>query len=299
MKSNEDIVREVQADHNRRENLSLLYEQNKGLISGIAIEMARISGVEKEDLEQEGYFGIVKAADRWQENAGCSFISYAALWVKSVMLQYAHVNSQTIRIPAFQRSRVRQYRLAENNYIMEHGHKPPTKELAMIMGLSPDQVEAAKDINTSFMLMHSLDASVPGAEDLTGVDLIEDTTDYIGEADERIRQEQLAKALWSAVGELPEDQGRVLEMRYKEERTLASCAEEIGKSKARVQQLEKAAIKELRRPSDRSRLLRSFLDETVDAMSYHGTGLCAFRHTHTSAPERMAIRLIDGPDKES
>ena len=57
--TNEELVHEYQAGN--REVIEQLYLQNSGMIEKI---VRRYSGVEElEDLRQESYFGLVKAAE--------------------------------------------------------------------------------------------------------------------------------------------------------------------------------------------------------------------------------------------
>jgi RNA polymerase primary sigma factor len=52
------------------------------------------------DLINEGNFGLIKAAKRYNyEEGSVRFLSYAVWWVKQSILQSLHENSRTIRLP--------------------------------------------------------------------------------------------------------------------------------------------------------------------------------------------------------
>jgi len=51
------------------------------------------------DLINEGNLGLLRAADRYNPDRGCRFISYAAWWIKQAILFALHQKSALIRLP--------------------------------------------------------------------------------------------------------------------------------------------------------------------------------------------------------
>ena len=56
-------------------------------------------GIPLPDLINEGNYGLIKAAKRFNPNTGNKFISYAVWWVKQSILQSINENSRMIRLP--------------------------------------------------------------------------------------------------------------------------------------------------------------------------------------------------------
>tara|TARA_B100000902_G_scaffold382074_1_gene419319 strand:+ start:96 stop:644 length:549 start_codon:yes stop_codon:yes gene_type:complete len=55
-----------------------------------------------EDLIQEGIYGLVKAADKFDPSKGVKFSTYASYWIKCYMINYKYSRRQ-IHIPAAKR----------------------------------------------------------------------------------------------------------------------------------------------------------------------------------------------------
>lgn len=56
-------------------------------------------GISLPDLINEGNYGIIKAAKRFDVESGNKFISYAVWWVKQAIIQCINDNSRMIRLP--------------------------------------------------------------------------------------------------------------------------------------------------------------------------------------------------------
>ncbi len=56
-------------------------------------------GVPLPDLINEGNFGLIKAATKFDHTRGFRFISYAVWWVKQAILQSLNDDSRTVRLP--------------------------------------------------------------------------------------------------------------------------------------------------------------------------------------------------------
>ena len=98
--SNEELVRLIQCRENYTENMLALYDQNKGMIYGIARKYAAVESIE--DLMQEAYIGLVKAVEGYRADGGALFYTYAVptidhhlkCWLDTVGLLRCHRTSR-------------------------------------------------------------------------------------------------------------------------------------------------------------------------------------------------------------
>lgn len=88
--SNEELVYLYQ--NGDRKALDSLIEQNGGIIYKLANKfyIAKTNSIDVEDLIQEGFIGLITAADKYKFNIEnpCVFITYAVYWIRSKMQRF-------------------------------------------------------------------------------------------------------------------------------------------------------------------------------------------------------------------
>ena len=267
----------------------LLYTKNKGLICSVCMPLVR-PGVELDDLQQESYFALVRAAESFNEQQG-SFVNYLGLWCRWWLLRYIQNNGRSIRIPVHQMERIRQYKKLCSSFEADFGRQPTSAELCSALELSPAQIEMVK-ADAMLLTIGSTDSLVPGLdEEQTIIETIPDQENNIDDLIDDIQRQELAVKLWSIVSKLSERDQYILRARYKEGKTLKQCADELGKALTTVATQQKQAFRKIRKSED-APVLRSFLDDDLEARSYRWTGLSAFRHSGTSIPEKIALERV-------
>ena len=296
--TNEQLVEKIQQGEDRNKNLELLFRQNTGFI----VKLARLfTGIaETDDLMQEGFIGMMEAAERWSAEKNTPFIRYASYQIRCSMLRFIANSGNTVRVPVNQQGRIRAYKRLIDRFIKTHGREPSKKELHTLLGLSRRQIEKVLQ-SMNVMSMCSLDSPVAAmeGEDTRLVDTIPDPDDVIEQSEDRIQREQLEQLVWKLTENvLTAREHAVLMKRFKQQKTLHQCAEELGKSPERIRQMEKAALRKLRKSKDAS-VLREFLvlDDLVEADAYRCTGVGTYQRTRTSTPERVVIKLLDGIER--
>lgn len=270
------------------EALEKLYIQNRGLIEMIIRKYAALQ--DPDDLMQESFFAVRKAAALWDHSKGGNFATYCAYWIKQTVHRYVLANYGTIRAPENIRGRIRQYNRALNSYRLQFGRDPSTMELYAMTGLTPQQLEALK---RDMVTLHTRSASEPVGEDgeTELEEFIKDPKDPIEEALDRIQTEELHQAIEEELEKLPEREAEIIRKRHYEGATLKETAAALGVSPERVRQLEARAFRTLRKPAAARRLMAYFTDGGAYSAGLHNTGLSTFRRNWTSSQEAAIIRL--------
>lgn len=88
--SNEELVASYQAGDSTA--LDELLKKNKKFIYKVSKKfyIDRDNAIDYEDLLQEGYIGLVNAADRYSDSEGSSFINYAYYWIYQSMHRFMY-----------------------------------------------------------------------------------------------------------------------------------------------------------------------------------------------------------------
>lgn len=289
MKSNEELAIEYQ-ETGSRAALEQLYLQNSGMIEKIIRRYSTTD--ELDDLRQESFFGIAKAATLWKPEKETAFMTYAAYWIRAAIHRYIENCSGVVRIPTHKRAQIGRYHRAVNSYRVRFGRYPSRMELCAALELNQDQLEKLKkDVQAA--RIRSTSEPIGGEDDdLTLEDTLAAAGDPIEEALERMQHEQLSAELWSCVDDLEPRESTVIRSRYGNEQalTLKECGENLGVSVERVRQVEAAALRKLSKPRYTKRIL-PYLDEgTAHSWGMRGTGRGVFERSG-SVQERAMMLL--------
>lgn len=287
--TNEQLVIRIKSGEKVAENMEALYLQVKNFIHGIAL---RYQGrAELEDLEQEGYLALYDAIDGYDPSSGCLFLTYARHWIRQRMVRYIQ-NNGSVRLPVHEWERMNRYRKLENIFLAQLGRKPSGAEMRRYLGLTHTQ---AVNLKTALRMrqIRSLDSPLEGPEgDETGTlgDMVAGAEDVEGVALDEVEAAQLRAVLWQEVDSLPDRQPEVMRARYQGRRTLKEVGSSLGVSVEAARQIERKALRELRRPSHGRKLL-PFLPEAMAAQAYRHNGIGEFSRTWTSSTEWVAMRI--------
>lgn len=286
--TNEQLAIRIKAGENVNQNILQLYEQTKAYIHIIAERYH--SREELEDLEQEGFLALYAAIDGYDPDKGVKFLTYAKYHICLRMQRYIQIKGSCLRLPVHRLERIQQYKRLHNSYMMEYGVEPSEQTAARHMRLTREQIQAVKE-DAHIVAVGSLNASLTEEEEITLEDTVPCNIDLEGDVLEQIHQEQLQAVLWPMVDALPGKQGKVIRMRYQEGMTLKEAGQKLGINTEAARQWEAKGMRRLR-SSKNTRILCSFLPETMECMAYHGSGVQSFQRTWTSSTERTALELL-------
>lgn len=288
--TNEELCLLIQHGDNKKAYLEELYLNNKNHIAQIA---SRYRGyAEFEDLSQEGYFGLLKAAETYDDSLGTKFSTHAYQHIRACIHRYIETNSNTVRIPSGQRSLIMKMNRIIDDYRKKNSHKPSTDEIAELMGQSKSKV--LQLIKDSLLLeIKSMNEPIfTDGESCCLGDNIEDKTDYYGKAIDGIQNDQLKAVLWDIVDNLEPLQSRVIHEKYEHELNNTDTGKMLNISSEKVKSIEARALNELRKPKYSNRL-RSYNEERIYSIGVNHVGFRYFSNTWTSSTEKAAL-LIEG-----
>ena len=285
--SNEELVEMIRSGMDPAGHMLQLWQQNRGLIGKIA---GRYQGYEDmEDLKQQGYIGLCDAVKNYCPKKGIPFANYAAIWIQQSMARYIENNGAMVRVPVYKQQAQRRYKRFLHNFEVQIGRTPSDYETCYYMGMKYSDLQ---DIKESIRMKwpESLDSFISEDDSMTVGDLVPDKTDIEDSVLSEIEKEELKRILWPMVDELPEKQGQVIYLLYREEKSLRAAGEMLDISVGRVRSLKEKALKELRY-SEKGQVLRAFLPEALGSMAYGHNGMSEFNRTWTSSTELTALKM--------
>ncbi len=201
--SNEELVALYQRGSS--DALNKLCAQNKGFIHKLAKKYSNGDDFLEEDLSQEGYLGLIKAAGLYNESSGAAFITYAAFWIKQAIFQYKDERTGIIRLGGSARNSLREIGKAEKEFYDLAGRAPTDHELAEVLGASVQSVKRRRELR-KMTDVRSLEEPAEGSEDATIGDAIPGGSDPAERILDTLEKEQLSKEIREAIEALTDEQ---------------------------------------------------------------------------------------------
>ena len=215
------------------------------------------SGVDVEDLIQEGNFALLRAAELYDPARDVRFSSYAIWWIRARIKRAIQQRHAPVRLPLHVQRRLSEIRSKTQRLAIELGREPTLSELSERVGLDP---ETTRQLLARASSLEAVSLQAP-ASDQSAAALENALPDPNGvTALDALVERELAEWLRENLDHLTERERTVLTLRFgfdeqERELSLAEIAREFGLSRERVRQIETVALRRLCSGSRRAELV--------------------------------------------
>lgn len=273
----------IQTDGDQHGELILqLLRQNAGFIRKTARPFIRLGAVTDEaELMSIGFLAMSSVVRYYRCDRAQSEGAFLALLRAQLLTELMSALSSVLsaHIPDDVLRMVSEMQHASERLSELYGRQPTDTEIAHALGLTVDKVQSLKKAaNGRYAL--SLDAPVQTETETEGITLADiiadDATDIEYQCTESALRNEMRMALTKELSALPESQAKAIRRKYYDGLPVDDRS------------AYNRGMRTLRQPQVRYRLA-DFIAENL----YTGTGLKNFKHTESSAPERIAINRLN------
>jgi RNA polymerase primary sigma factor len=196
-------------------------------------------GLQLSDLINEGNYGLIKAASKFDHKRGFRFISYAVWWVKQSIIQSLNDNARTVRLPANVINKLSYLNKEITKFEYDNEREPVFGEIF------------GKDNEIISIVRYPKIASLNDVINEDGDELIELISSDEPEENQMIIDERLKNQLNKTLEVLDEREKKIIECYFgvnidSEPMTLEAIGERYSLTKERIRQIKEKAIRKLR-----------------------------------------------------
>lgn len=218
-----------------------LVQLNTGLVRKMAHKFSHQCNEPYEDLEQIGYFGLIRAIERFDPTQGYAFSSFAVPYIRGEMLHFLRDRSSLLKIPRRWQELYNEGQKIRKELAVSLGRPPKDSEIATILKVSVQEWQETK-LAAQNRLPLSLDA--------TPVQYV-DCQITLGEAlpcprsTASQQQEEEHQQLQGAINMLEEKPRMAVELVFLKELSRKDAAKKIGTSPMTVTRYLQKGVQDL------------------------------------------------------
>lgn len=195
-------------------------------------------GYDAEDLSQIGAIGLIKAVDNFNMNFEVRFSTYAVPVISGEIKRFLRDDGMVKVSRTLKENGIRVRRAAET-LAAELGREATLEELSAATEMKREDIVLALEAGNEVESLHKTVYQKEGSE----ISLMERIPSEKDEAETVVNQLLLEQLL----AELNEQEKRLIELRYFEEKTQTQIADILGMSQVQVSRMEKRVLGNMRK----------------------------------------------------
>lgn len=235
-----ELMRQAHAGDKKARDV--LVSENLGLVHAVARRFDN-RGHDREEIFQIGCIGLMKAIDKFDLSLNLAFSTYAVPMITGEIRRFLRDDgmvkvSRTLKENGYKISKARE------TLVRNLGREPSMEELGQTLGMATEDIvmalEANREVESIYQPVYERDG-----DEMLLIDQIGGKTE--GGCEEPEKEAVLNKMVINQLlGTLNDQERKLIELRYFENRTQCDAAAELGMSQVQVSRMEKKILLGLR-----------------------------------------------------
>jgi len=202
------------------------------------------------DLIQEGNIGLIHAAKKFDYRKNVRFCTYASLWIRQFISRYVSSKKRMVRLPQRKEETVKKIQKTYHVLCQTLMHQPRSSDIAKELGISVQEVNSYINMAVDSLF---LDQNI-NDENISTMDIHED---YTYSPERNLLKQASRDGTMRVLNKLMDREKHILNYRYQldgcERHTLREIGEKMNISPETVRQIERRALRKIRRHADELR----------------------------------------------
>ncbi len=215
------------------------------------------NGMSLPDMISEGNFGLIKAAERFDETRGFKFISYAVWWIRQSIQVALVEQARIVHLPLNRYIQVKKIKKTINVLEQKLEREPTILEITQALELGTNDVTKAIQNAGRYI---SMDAPLVQDEEGNMYDVL--LNENASSPDQELLTDSLRKEIERALNTLSQREANIIRLYFglsgKHAQTLDEIGQKYNLSRERVRQIKERTIIRLKHTS-KNRVLKTYL----------------------------------------
>jgi RNA polymerase primary sigma factor len=215
------------------------------------------NGMSLPDMISEGNFGLIKAAERFDETRGFKFISYAVWWIRQSIMVALVEQARIVHLPLNRYSQVNKIKKTINVLEQKLEREPTILEITQALELGTNDVTKAIQNAGRYI---SMDAPLVQDEEGNMYDVL--LNENASSPDQELLTDSLRKEIERALNTLSQREANIIRLYFglsgKHAQTLDEIGQKYNLSRERIRQIKERTIIRLKH-TYKNRVLKTYL----------------------------------------